>query len=142
MMKRLMKIEGMMVLVALLAVAGFAVSRSSRSVVSGAAGPVASVDALEHSFGTIKAGTPLKHTFKVSNKGNSNLEIKSVSPSCGCTTSNFDANIAADKTGGITLEIAHTEGYRGEVIKTAEVVTNDPAHPHFTLTLKANFIDK
>ncbi len=93
----------------------------------------------EHSFGDVTPGTPLTYTFKINNQGDSNLEISEVHPSCGCTTSDYDKVVAPGTTGGITLVVAKTEAYKGEVTKTATVTTNDPAHPTFTLTLKANF---
>jgi hypothetical protein len=105
-------------------------------------GPRLAMASFEHSFGTVKPGTPLNHTFKVKNTGKARLEITSVSPSCGCTTSNYDKVIEAGQTGGISLAIEKTESYRGEIVKTAEVTTNDPAHPRFTLTLRANFSEK
>jgi hypothetical protein len=101
--------------------------------------PKLAINSFEHSFGTIKPGTPLNFTFKVKNQGDAPLEITSVSPSCGCTTSNFDKSIAPGKSGGITLAIEKTGTYNGEVVKTATVKTNDPDHPSFTLTLKATF---
>ena len=101
--------------------------------------PILSIASLEHSFGKVKPGTPLNFTFKVENKGDANLEITTVSPSCGCTTSNFDKVVAPGKSGGITLAVEKTENYKGEVTKTATVTTNDPDHPSFTLTLRANF---
>jgi hypothetical protein len=104
--------------------------------------PKLAMDSFEHSFGTIKAGTPLNHTFKVKNDGKAPLEISNVSPSCGCTTTNYDKVIAPGQTGGITLAIDKTESYNGEVVKTAEVTTNDPNKPRFTLTLKANVTAK
>jgi hypothetical protein len=94
---------------------------------------------LEHSFGSRKPGTPLKYTFQIRNEGKETLEIKSVAPSCGCTTSSYDKTIAPGKTGGITLAVEKTDGYSGDVTKTATVTTNDPDHQTFTLTLKANF---
>lgn len=97
---------------------------------------------LEHSFGSVKSGTPLKFTFQIKNEGKETLEIKNVAPSCGCTTSDYDKTIAPGKTGGITLEVAKTDGYTGDVTKTATVTTNDPEHQSFTLTLKANFSAK
>jgi hypothetical protein len=101
--------------------------------------PRLAITSLEHSFGIVKPGTPLSFTFKVSNQGDADLEIVSVSPSCGCTTSNFDKSIAPGKTGGISLSVEKTENYKGEVAKTATVTTNDPDHQTFTLTLRANF---
>jgi len=117
-------------------------SAKSSGKTSEADQPKLVMDSFEHSFGAVKAGTPLNFTFKVKNEGKAALEIKSVSPSCGCTTTNFDKMITTGKTGGITLAIEHTENYKGEVMKTAEVTTNDPDRSKFTLTLRANFTDK
>jgi hypothetical protein len=43
------------------------------------------------------------------------------------------------KEGKISLAIPHTEGYAGEVAKSAQVTTNDPAYPNFNLQLRAHF---
>lgn len=102
-------------------------------------GPKLVIESLEHSFGKIAPGTPLTYTFKVRNEGDANLEIKNVSPSCGCTAASFDKLVATGKEGGITLKIENTANYQGEIAKTATVITNDPAQQIFTLTLRANF---
>jgi len=101
--------------------------------------PKLMIASLEHSFGAVKPGTPLTFSFQVRNDGKATLEIKAVNPSCGCTTSNFDKSIAPGKTGSITLAVEKTDGYKGEVVKTATVSTNDPDRSNFTLTLRANF---
>lgn len=101
--------------------------------------PKAVVPALEHSFGVVKPGTPLNYSFKIRNAGTETLEITSVSPACGCTATEYDKVIAPGKTGSVTLSIQKTENYKGEVVKTATVTTNDPDHPTFTLTLRAQF---
>lgn len=111
----------------------------SAGVKAFSAGPRLAIASLEHSFGTVKPGTPLSFTFKIKNEGQSDLEIKSVSPSCGCTTSNFDKVVAPGKEGTITLAVEKTEAYKGDVVKTATVVTNDPDKQQFVLTLKAFF---
>jgi hypothetical protein len=46
-----------------------------------------------------------------------------------------DRTIPPGGEGKITLEI-HTKGYEGTMQKTARVVTNDPARPQVTLTMK------
>ncbi|MGH9834751.1 MAG: DUF1573 domain-containing protein [Blastocatellia bacterium] len=130
------------VLILMAAVLAIAAMTKSSTKSSEADQPKLVMDSFEHSFGAVKAGTPLNFTFKVKNQGKAALEIKSVSPSCGCTTTNFDKVITAGKTGGITLAIEHTENYKGEIVKTAEVTTNDPDRSKFTLTLRANFTDK
>jgi len=96
----------------------------------------------EHSFGAIPQGTPLTYTFKLKNKGKAPLQILSVKPSCGCTKGEFDSLTAPGKEGKITLSIAHTENYVGKTVKTATVTTNDPEHPSFVLTLRADFEPK
>jgi hypothetical protein len=103
--------------------------------------PKLSTPSLEHSFGSVKAGTPLTYSFEIKNEGDADLEIKSVSPSCGCTSSKFDKVIAPGNVGSITLEVAKTDGYKGEIAKTAGVTTNDPNHQSFTLTLRASFTE-
>lgn len=103
------------------------------------ANPKLSIPSLEHSFGSVKAGTPLSYSFQIKNEGKVDLEIKSVNPSCGCTTSKYDKVIAPGKVGSVTLAVEKTESYKGEITKTASVTTNDPNQPTFTLTLRANF---
>jgi hypothetical protein len=103
--------------------------------------PKLAMASFEHNFGSVKAGTPLTFTFKVKNEGDAELEIKNVAPSCGCTTSQFDKTVAAGKQGGITLEIKNTSSYKGDVVKSATVTTNDPNQPSFTLTLRATFTE-
>jgi len=41
--------------------------------------------------------------------------------------------------GKIELAVEHTEGYAGEVAKSASVSTNDPKNPNFNLILRARF---
>jgi hypothetical protein len=43
------------------------------------------------------------------------------------------------KEGKITLQVEHTDGYTGEVAKSAQVVTNDPTNQSFNLLLRAYF---
>jgi len=43
------------------------------------------------------------------------------------------------KEGKIELAVEHTEGYTGEVAKSASVSTNDPKTPNFSLILRARF---
>jgi len=128
-----------LVLLTFLLLVSPATAQQKQSTTALAPRPKLAITSLEHSFGTVKPGTPLNFTFKVKNSGDAQLEIESVSPSCGCTTSNFDKAIAPGKTGGITLAVEKTDTYNGEVTKTSTVKTNDPDRPTFTLTLKATF---
>jgi len=132
----LMKTKNILLFFALAMTLAFSVS-ANESPRSG--GPRLVMASVEHSFGVVKPGTPLTYTFEVRNEGEASLEIKNVSPSCGCTTTKFDHEIGAGKSGSITLAVEKTDGYKGEVTKTATVTTNDPNRPAFTLTLRATF---
>jgi len=130
-----MKSKTVLVVLGLLVSFAFSASAQDSSVGS----PRLVTASLEHAFGTVKAGTPLNYTFQIKNEGKATLEIKNVAPSCGCTTSDYDKSIAPGKTGGITLVVAKTDGYKGDITKTATVTTNDPDRQTFILTLKATF---
>lgn len=47
--------------------------------------------------------------------------------------------MAPGQEGKIELAVEHTEGYTGEIAKSAAVTTNDPKNPNFTLILRARF---
>lgn len=103
------------------------------------ASPKIVTQSFTHDFGEVKAGEPLNYSFIIKNGGNADLQIKNVAPSCGCTASEFDKLIAPGKEGKISLSIANTDHYSGEVSKSATVTTNDPTRPTFTLILRAYF---
>lgn len=133
-----MKTKFTLVLFAIFMVSAFSVAASETP---NPAGPKLVIASLEHSFGKVKPGTPLTYTFKIKNKGDSNLEITNVAPSCGCTTTEFDKVIAPGKEGKVTLEIKKTDNYKTEITKNATVTTNDPEHQSFQLVLRADFSD-
>lgn len=132
-----MRIKSILMIGCLLTVAGAALALGHPQA---EARPELAIAALEPSFGTVKLGTPLTYSFVLQNKGKADLEIKNVAPSCGCTTSDFDKVIAPGKEGKITLAVEKTDAYKGDVTKTATVITNDLAHASFQLTLKATFV--
>ena len=133
-----MKTEGTLMLLAS-SLGMFSIITLDQPAKASPAGPKLVIAAQEHSFGNVKPGTPLTHTFKIRNDGQADLEIKNVKPGCGCTAANFDKVVSPGKEGGITLKIEDTAGYKGEVEKTADVTTNDPERRTFKLTLRANF---
>jgi len=44
-------------------------------------GPKLVIESFTHDFGEVKAGTPLRYTFKIKNEGKSDLLIQNVAPS-------------------------------------------------------------
>jgi len=118
-------------LLAALALTGAALGQEAKDQPSK---PKLSIQKLEHNFGEIKKGAPAQHSFTVKNEGGADLEIKSVVPACGCTASEFTKIIPPGKEGKITL-IFNSAGFNGAVTKHAEVYTNDPERPQFTLMM-------
>lgn len=76
----------------------------------------------------VEGGGVAHFSFQLMNKGNVNLTINAVQPSCGCTIPSFESTIAPGKTGIIAADV-HTQPLWGSVVKTLSVYTNDPATP-------------
>src|SRR5882757_3568682 len=83
--------------------------------------PTMVIDSMQHDFGSVKPGTALSYSFKISNTGTADLLIMSVKPGCGCTTTDFDSLIHPGKQGKITLAIPSTDNFEGRLNKVAMV---------------------
>ncbi|HEY4788009.1 MAG TPA: DUF1573 domain-containing protein [Bacteroidales bacterium] len=93
----------------------------------------------EQDHGKVKQGDTVFATFLVQNRGKSDLLIKRVSPSCGCTVAKYEEKpIAPGKYGSIKLIFA-THGREGRVSKSATVYSN--ARPETkVLTFKCEIV--
>jgi len=94
---------------------------------------------MAYNFGELFHQEKYVHSFDVRNLGNANLEIKSVQPSCGCTTVKFDRIIGPGQMGHIELSIDGAKVH-GEFDKSASVVSNDPQIPHMVLKMTGKAI--
>lgn len=73
------------------------------------------------------------HDFVFTNTGNATLEIKSVTPSCGCTTAGeWTHLVEPGHTGQISLQF-DTKRFNGRVTEVTAVASNDRAHYKVTL---------
>lgn len=87
-------------------------------------------------FGKVKQGEKIKFEYVYANKGNSDLVIRKVSPSCGCTAvANKNSVVKPGEKGVITSEF-NTAGRTGSQSKTITIITNDPANPRVILWIK------
>jgi hypothetical protein len=108
--------------------------------VAAAQAPVISVDQPHFDFGKIAADSKATHRFKVSNKGNGQLNISRLNPSCGCTSTvigQWTLNPGQSTDVEATFNPA---GFRGIVHKSIQVISNDPATPSVNLTFEAEVI--
>ena len=74
--------------------------------------------------------------FKYENKGDTPIHIKSVRPSCGCTTAALTKNDVAPGEKGEITATYNIGANSGVQVKTVTVETDDPKMPQTVLTLK------
>lgn len=93
------------------------------------------VEQTKFNFGTVKAGTDVKHSFVLQNTGHRNLMIRKIQPSCGCTAAVPGQRVIAPEA-STTLEVVfRTAGRNGRQQKSILLFTNDPACPELKLWL-------
>lgn len=91
-------------------------------------------------FGKIKQGDKVDHTFVFKNTGSSELVIRKISASCGCTAViASDKIIPPGKEGKINV-VFNSTGKTGNQNKTITLVTNDPHHQREILWVKGEVL--
>jgi hypothetical protein len=91
-------------------------------------------------FGIVKEGDVIEHEFVFTNTGKSNLIIRKINSSCGCTTA--APKITTIKPGEQTSLSAsfRTSGFTGRQSKTITVITNDPKRSTIVLRLSGTIV--
>jgi hypothetical protein len=87
-------------------------------------------------FGVVAKGDKLDWAFSIKNTGNTDLQIISAKPGCGCTVADFDKSVAPGAVGKVTAHV-DTTNFAGPIAKSVTVETNDPNNPTSTLTIHA-----
>jgi hypothetical protein len=88
-----------------------------------------------HDFGTIADKAVVEHDFTLTNKGKSDLFIRKVSASCGCTAVE-PAKLLVAPGGSTTIRaVFNASGREGNQKKAITVITNDPMHSKSILWL-------
>ncbi|MBN1985353.1 MAG: DUF1573 domain-containing protein [Prolixibacteraceae bacterium] len=102
--------------------------------------PVANYPEKTFDFGEMTQGEKKEHTFTLKNDGKSDLIIRNVRSSCGCTAvAPAKKVIAAGETAPIKVTF-DSRGKRGRQSKTITVITNDPKTPTTTLRISSNVV--
>jgi len=100
--------------------------------------PKIEFDNLNFEFGVIKPGEKADHEYLFKNTGKSDLIIRKVTPSCGCTVATLkNSVIKPGESSGISASFNST-GKSGNQSKTITVITNDPTNQHLVLWIKGN----
>jgi len=88
--------------------------------------PVLKVDNPEFNFGTLKQGDRVDYEFTLSNTGKSELLIRSIKASCGCTAVQPEKKVIAPGESIKLKVIFNSAGKKGTQNKTVTLICNDP----------------
>jgi hypothetical protein len=94
--------------------------------------PVAAFEETVFDFGTIKQGEKIKHDFVLKNNGKSDLIIRRVRTSCGCTAVKHSDVIKPGESTKLSVEF-NSRGKRSRQNQAVTVITNDPKTPSTVL---------
>jgi hypothetical protein len=102
--------------------------------------PVFKVESTTVDLGKIKGMTQNEVVFKFKNEGKSDLLIRFIRPTCGCTAVQQGQQGAGVKPGeSSTIKAVFSSGtYSGKVTKAIYVYTNDPKNSELVLMLTAD----
>ncbi|MBN2346560.1 MAG: DUF1573 domain-containing protein [Candidatus Aminicenantes bacterium] len=86
-------------------------------------------------FGEAASGDVVDVVFEFENAGTDVLRIRNIIAACGCTTTAMTKQEYRPGEKGKIVAKFHTAGYRGKVVKTITVTTNDSSAPEIRLAL-------
>lgn len=95
-----------------------------------------------YDFGEKAEGEPVEYNFTIKNTGKSDLLIRKVKASCGCTTVQPSKNILKPGESTEIKALFRTNGYSGRQSKSITVITNDPKSSTTVLRLSGNVVKK
>ena len=99
------------------------------------AGPEITFEKKKIDFGEINSGKVIDLEYMFENTGDETLIIKNINTSCGCTYTRLEKKEYEPGEKGMIPVKFFSKGYRGKVIKTVTVVSNDKANPYLRLSL-------
>jgi hypothetical protein len=98
----------------------------------------AEFDSHQFDFGNITGDKSVEHSFKLTNTGKSNLLIRKVSASCGCTAVQPDKTTIMPGESTMIKAIYNPKGSKaGNQKKAITVITNDPKQSRSVLWVSA-----
>ncbi|MCK4923055.1 MAG: DUF1573 domain-containing protein [Bacteroidales bacterium] len=91
-------------------------------------------------FDKLKQGEKINYEYLFTNNGKSDLVIRKVRASCGCTAIITDQKIIAPGQSSAIKVNFNSAGKKGAQNKTVTVITNDPANPRIILWIKGEVV--
>lgn len=100
--------------------------------------PKADFNTTSYNFGTIPEGNLAEFSFILKNVGKSDLIIRKVKASCGCTTVEPSKKILKPGESSPIAASFRTNGFTGQQSKSITVITNDPKNSTVILRMSGN----
>lgn len=98
--------------------------------------PKINFESSEFEFGKITQGESVSYDFVFTNTGKSDLVIRKIKASCGCTATNPEKMVIKPGEKSKISTTFNSRGKRGRQNKTITVITNDPTSPNTILKVK------
>jgi len=124
----------------LVLVSALAVGVVSAHEAASEAQPLIALSSTSYDFGTVAQGTKVVHEFEVKNKGNADLVIQRLSPSCGCTATQLASPIIKPGASEKVRVTFDTSGFIGDKTKSVLIASNDTSTPEVVVTLKGQVL--
>lgn len=102
--------------------------------------PVIEIDNRVFDFGEIKQGEKVTHAFVITNKGKSNLILRKVRASCGCTAIQPEKKVIAPGESTQIIAEYNSRGMSGRQNKSITVYSNDPKRSTLLLRLTGTVV--
>ena len=102
--------------------------------------PILSVDDPEFKFGKITQGEKVEHTYVLTNSGKSDLQIRKVKASCGCTAVQPEKRVIGPGESVNIKTVFNSAGKLGNQNKTVTIITNDPKKSKMILWVKGEVL--
>lgn len=104
--------------------------------------PVIHVDNTVFDFGSIYEGEKAQHEFTVSNMGKSNLIIRKIETTCGCTTARLDKRVVKPGESVKLNLVFRSPGKQGKQNKIVTIYSNDPVGSIKEITVKGQILKR
>ena len=104
--------------------------------------PVIQINDSIFDFGKIYEGEKAKHEFIITNKGESNLIIRKIETTCGCTAALLAKKVIKPNESVMLNLVFRSPGKQGKQNKTVVIFSNDPKHAMKKLTIKGEVIKR
>ena len=105
------------------------------------AAPELAVEQGTFNFGTISQGKTVQHNFVIKNSGDTPLEIRQLSPSCGCTAAKPSSSLIAPGRSAEIQIIFDSTNFSGQVEKDVTMLTNAGKSPSYTFRLEGKIME-